>query len=324
MTTPTRWWRCLGWIGLALACGGSAEAAEKWVRVEADGVTVYSEASQADATELLVDYLGYRHTLETLFGEPGRHLGPVHVLLYRNQKGLGTIAGDNPNAMLMTTAAMAGVDGDVVLALSENVERRKALRAIYEFDTIMSLQRMGYFLPLWMEQGTGAVMSTLDSGRDRCEVGSSISWMIDKLGNDSWLAWDEISAMRPTSYAYINPTTFANFSAQSWAMMRVILQQDPAKAGARFHALVEEVRRHPHADVAAANVLGIKPGEVTATLKRQLRACGRIVVSFDPAAAAGHVRVDAAPEAELDVAIASLMLVNNNSGGADVLLQKAV
>ena len=323
MTTPTPWWRCIGGTILALALAATAGAAEKWIRLEADGVTVYSEATQGEASELLVNYLGYRHTFETLFGQADHPLGPVHVLLYRNQKSLGKIAADNPDPMMMTTALSAAVDGDVAVALSVTVERQKALRSIFEFDTIMGLQRTGYFLPLWMEQGTGVVMSTLDLEKDGCVVGSTVDWMAGKLGNEQWLSWEKVSGIRLNTSAYGTPATFQLFTAQSWALMRTVLQQDPARARERFLALVEEVRKNHQAEAAVAKVLQLDRAAVTAAVKRQLRPAPKIVVPFDREAAASHIKVTPAPEEEVDVAIASLMLVHENRSGADVLLQRA-
>lgn len=324
MTTPTPWRRCVGLLLVSAGLATSAGAAEKWIRVEAEGVTVYTEASASDASEFLGQYLGYRHTFAALFGQADRPLGPVHVLLYRNQKSLGKIARDNPEANLMTTALTGAVDGDVVLALSVNVERRNALKSIYEFNTIVDLQRTGYFVPLWVEHGTGVIMSTLETEKDHCVAGSTVDWMVGKLTNDPWLSWEKISSIRVNTPTYNTPATFQLFTAQAWTLMRMVLQQDPTKARERFLALVDEVRKTPLADAAVAKVLQVDPSMVTPMAKRQLHPSGKIVVPFDRAQAVSHIKVDAAPEAEMDVAVASLMLVNNNAEGADVLLQRAM
>lgn len=324
MTTRASWWKCVGFLVAAVALPGAAGAAEKWVRVESGGVTVYSEASVEDATQFLVNYLGYRHTFTTLFGRADRPLGPVHVLLFRKQKSLGKISGDVEGASKVAVALTSMADGDVILGLSLDSDRQNALRIIYEFDTICGLKRSGYFLPLWMEQGTGAVLSTLAMEKDACVVGASFSAMAGTLGNDKWLPWEKVSAARPNSTTYNTPATFQLFAAQSWGLMRLVLQSDPGRARERFLGLVEEVRRTPQADLAAAKVLQLEPAAVREAIFRQVRRTDVISVPFDRGQARTRIKADAAPGVEVAVAIASLTLTHGSRAAADIELQRAI
>ncbi|MEO6875623.1 MAG: hypothetical protein ABI222_12460 [Opitutaceae bacterium] len=304
--------------------GTSAGAAEKWVRLEAEGVTVYSEVSAANATEFLINYVGFRHTFQSVLGRDNQPLGPVHIVLYRKRASLGKITGESPDVTMVTVALTAMLDGDVVLGLSEDGDRTKALRAILEFDTICSLKRQGYFLPLWMEQGSGEVLSTLEMEKDSCVMGPSIDWMIGALGNEKWIPWERFSRIQTTSADYTIPESFRIYAAQSWALMRTVLLRDPAKARERFRALVNEVHRNPLANSAVAKILQVGPQAVPSEMNRTMRQGGRLVVPFDRALARSKITRADAPPVEVAVAVASLTLIHGSVAAEDGALQRAI
>lgn len=319
MKVPISWRHCMVGMLIALGCATNARAADKWIRLEAEGVTLYSEAPASDATEFMVSYLGYRHTFATLFGRADQPLAPVHILLYRKRESVTKISGAS-DVLALTALA----DGDVILAMSMDSDRKSALQTIFEFDTASGLQRIGYFLPLWMEQGTGSVMATLAMEKDNCVVGARIDWMGGTLTNEKWMEWDRLSHVRTGTVDYAKAENFQVFAAQSCAMMRLVLLREPDKAREHFLALVDEIHRTPRADLAVAKVMNIEAAAVMPEVKRQMRENGRLAVPFDRQEARGKIKTDSAPPVDVAVDVASLTIAHNsNSVAADAALQRA-
>lgn len=308
-------------LGVLAAVLPRAAAAEPdWLRLEADGVVVVSDAKRKDATEFLLGYLAYRTAFTALLLPEGRNPGPVCILLFRDRSSLEECVGEPRERLLALTAE---VDGEVYVAMSVGGDRRDALTMIYEMDTLFGLRRLGHFLPLWVEHGMGAVFSSLRVTKAGCVVGGPAEPHPEVLGSAHWLPWGLVGQMSTTMDEYRVPPVFQLFVAQSWGAMRAVLLSRPDATRAQFSALVAAVRRNEAPDEVLVRVLGIERGEVPAYLKKCARQSTTLTVPFDAAAARARIKVATATEAEVCVRRASMIQTQPNPDRAMLLLLRA-
>lgn len=317
-------WNRVLWIAGVIACGCAAATAatpSPWIRLEASGVTIFSNASAKDATAFTTGYLAYRHAVRQLIAPPNRELGPINVILFQTRQELGQIRHDTIRTDLALTTEL---DGDAIIAVAVEGNRQQALQIAFEFDTMRSLSQMGYFFPLWMGRGIAAAMSTVRVNDTSCIVGDPLDSMATELKKRSWLPWSEVSAMRPNSPAYGSSETFGIFAAQSWALVRAAMITEPDKARSHFQALAAEVRSTRQAEMAVAKVLGLAPEKLLSGLKEQAGRKGPVVLPYDAVAAKNSVRVSPVEDWEVALFKAKLMQGFSRHDAAESELAKAV
>src|SRR5581483_651813 len=97
-------------------------------------------------------------------------------------------------------------DNRAVLALAVDGDRYEALKNTFLFDTMFMLPRVGVNTPLWIRQGTGEVLSTLELSKGQCVVGREIEGFTEMLrkgksmdaeaaGLKQPLPWDRVLSM---------------------------------------------------------------------------------------------------------------------------------
>jgi tetratricopeptide (TPR) repeat protein len=308
-------------MGLLLALLPRATAAEvEWSRLEADGVVVLSDGNRKDATEFLLGYLAYRKAFAELLLPEGRELGPVCILLFRRRAALEECVGGPDERLLALTAE---VDGEVYVAMPVEGDRKEALTVTYEMDTIFGLRRLGLFLPLWVEHGTGTFFSTLRVTKAGCVVGGPSQRHSALLREERWLPWSFVGGMHLEAGEYRVPAVFRMFVAQSWAGVRAVLLSRPEAPTRPFAALVGAVRRGEGPDDVLARVLGLERGVVPAYLKKLAWQATTLTVPFDAATARARIKATTATEAEVCVRRASLIQTQQNPDRAMLLLLRA-
>ena len=177
-------------------------AKDAWIRVEGDGIVVLSDAAQKDAVEFAVNYSAFRRAFNEWFVPAGRRLPPTHLVLFRRRATLLKYCSGPQGWDVEKTVFTSGVDGSALLALSLAGDRQRPLETVFEYDTAWSLARIGYFLPLWMGQGAGEVMSTLRIEKGGSILGRDPGDIVSSLGNEDWFPWDRFSRIQTVSPEY--------------------------------------------------------------------------------------------------------------------------
>jgi len=312
------------WLFLAIGLMSSAlDAAPKWQRLETDGFTIYSDASATDIKEFAVNYTAFRQVMTDFFMPAGRKLAPSIFILFRKESSLkkyGPVSEDDDFNLLTFTAQ---VDGSALLAVAISGDRDRACEMVFEFETVLALQRAGYFLPTWMTQGTGMVLSNLEVGKDRCSFGADIDGYSDLFMNQGkQLPWDEFFRTGRDSDEYKGRSAGGIFHAQAWALMHWVLlsQKNP---GEQFAKLAAAIREKGYLE-SVEEITGVKARNLSVAVGKHLS--GR-VPTFECAFDAQKVRMGfqlvPAPEAELHVQFANLLVAAGRHDEASKELEQA-
>ncbi len=299
-----RFWLVIGvWAGV---CHGEGQAATKWTKVQADDFVVLSDASEKDAVEFTVGYSAFRHTLRE-FLVPGAVLPPSTVVVFRRQD---TLQGYVPQPKSRDTEMVSfstEVDAEALVALSLGGDRAQALELTYEFETMWVLRRLGYFLPVWMGQGAGEVLASLQVKKDKCVLGDGPERMESRWRQTTPIAWEKFFNLHNESPEYAGKRADGMVQAQAWALMhRILLGGDGGRE--RFEALAGKLRTATGPEAVEA-VLGVAPQDLTKEIaKHFLRRNTRREIPFDSARVRAALKPVAASEPEVQVHLANLLV----------------
>jgi len=306
-------------IGVSFAC-----AAPVWQRLETDDFTIYSDASAYDIKEFAVNYTAFRQIVGELLMPPGRRPPRSTLLLFKRGSSLkkyGPISKDDDFNLLTYTVQ---VDDSALLALAVSGTRKRACEVAFEFETVFALQRAGYFLPIWISQGTGMVMSSLEVEKGKCRIGAdSDGPSTFFLNSGDQLPWDKFFLTGRGSDEYTGKKLPGVFQAQACALMNWVLlsKQHPRET---FAVLVARIREKSFLE-AVEDTTGVKTKEFTTAISRHLNARKNdYEFPFDEQKVQAGLRLSPAPEAEVHVQLANMLAAAERYDEASNELKQAL
>ncbi len=301
-------------VSLTMIClnGPLIHAKSTWVRASTDEVIVISDAPQKAVTEYVVKYSAFRQAFINLLTPTGRRPPPMVLLLFANQAELKSHLADSKDNLI---AFSTEIDRTALTALANSGDPEGDLATAFEFDTICSLQRVGYFLPLWMTQGTGEVMSTLRIKNGQCIIDANRS-QSDSVWRDlRVLPWKHFFEFYQSAPEYKGPKAEGMYQAQAWATMTAILfkEKTPREQFARLAG------KFPTEEgiQAVSEMLGVPEDKFTETVQRQLIHNTVVAIPYDEKTILADIKIRPAEQCEVmayrgEVLIASGRIAEGN------------
>jgi tetratricopeptide (TPR) repeat protein len=309
---------------LAVCFGISfAGAAPVWQRLDTDDFTIYSDASVNDLKDFAVNYSAFRQVLADLFMPAGRKPSRSTLILFKKGSSLkkyGPVSKDHDFNLLTFTAQ---VDDSALLALAISGDQKHACELAFEFETVFALRRAGCFLPIWMSQGAGMVLSSLKVEKGKCMLGDDIngySWIFRDSGE--LLPWDKFFLTGRDSDEYKGKKQAGVFQAQAWGLMIWLLfsQHHPRET---FEALAANVRAKSYLE-AVQDTTGLESEQfvtaITAHLKQRNHG---YQCPFDEQKVRASLQLSPAPEVEVHVQLANLLVAAERYAEASNELNQA-
>ncbi len=309
----------LGFV--AFTCVASVRAADKWLKLQTKDLIVYSDGSPKDVVEFAVGYTAFRQVFRELF-QPPQQPPPAKVLLFRR---LGTLqrhlpAPEHKESEMLSFST--DVDGDELLALAVDGDRHQALSETIQFETVWALRRAGYFVPIWMSQGAGEALDSLEVRKDRVRVGEWANDYYDQWQEGPTIGWKHFFEIGTDSPEYVGPKAHGVFHGQAWALMHRILFGSE-KTSETFAALALKLRDGDPLEAVSAT-LGVPPDRFDRELVRHLHSKNaNREFPFDADALRRQLTTVPAPEAEVNVQLANLLFAAGKSNDAELELAKA-
>ncbi|MDD2762630.1 MAG: hypothetical protein PHE83_01495 [Opitutaceae bacterium] len=282
-----------------------------------------TDASQKDAVECLVGYAAFRHVFNECLAPAGRRPPPTRLVLFRRLSTFQQYCGNTNMENLQRCSLTFEVDRHAVVAFSLAGDRRDAMRTIFLFDTVWSLQRVGYSLPLWVIQGAGEVLSTLRLKKGECILGEEPDGYWHLLDYEQWFSWPQFSDIDTASPEYYAFERHGVYYAQAWALMHMTLLGGPTGIRDRFEALAAQVRETPRADETVAAVLHLDAKRMEQEINRHLRKDLQVKIPFDEKTVRAGLKVSPVSECEVRLQLANLLLTAGKNDEANLELQRA-
>ena len=313
---------CFVLAGAVLGIHSDLLARAKWLRAATDDVYIISDASPKAVSEYVVKYSAFRRAFIELLAPAGHRPPPVILLLFRDQSELTDYLAKSKGASDIV-AYSAEVDNNALLALTDSGDREAALSLAFEFDTIWSLRRAGYFLPLWMAQGTGEVIASLRIKKDHCVIDGELGRVETTWRERTALAWPRFFEIGTTSPEYMGKQANGIYQAQAWALMNLILLREgsPRQQFERLAKTIQETHRDQEAVEA---MLGAPAAKFETVIARQLRENHPRSIPFDESAILAHLKIEPADQSEVDVRLGDLLIANGREREGDAAVDRAV
>lgn len=316
--------RRAGLLLVALCWLNLAGAAPVWQRLDTDGFTIYSDGSPNDIKEFAVNFAAFRQVLRELFLPAGRPLPRSTLILFRKASSLkkyGPVAKDDDFTLTTFTSQL---DDSPLIVLALSGDRERAWEMLFEFETVFALQRAGYFLPIWMTQGTGMVLASLEVEKGKATVGRNIGDRADVfLNSGDSLPWDKFFQIGRGSEEYQGKKQAGVFQTQAWALMHWILLSGKSPRES-FERLATKIREKGFME-AVEEATGVPSKQFTARISSHLnKGKSSYRFLFDERTTRAGLQLVAAADAEVHAQLANVLAAAERFDESAIELNQAM
>ena len=295
-----------------------AERNNAWNELEGDGFVILSDARPRDVDRFALAYSAFYRAFENLFVTESRRLSKSTLLLFASDSELHSHLAKETGSKLETLGFSIDVDGAPISVFSIEGSPERTLQTAFEAEGMWAIRRLGYFMPVWMTQGAGQVLSTVEVEKGRYVVGRDTRDFAGDLRVNNWLKWDRFFDVHTGSKEY-QVTGTSIFHAQAWALMHWILSKDD-RGSQRFRQLVEELRTKTALN-AVQTVMNEKADRLRDAIESHLRKAAKGTrVGFDEKAVRAAWKLRPASPARVAAARAEVLARSGRTAEADVLL----
>lgn len=309
----------LGWL---VSSSPVPAAPAEWRQVESKDFTLLSDADPRDIEQFCLAYAAFREVLTTLFAPDRATLVRPTLVVFRSERALADHVPPSTRRDFKTQVYTTEIDGAPITTLTVAGEWTRALQTAFEAETMWTLRRLGYRLPLWMSQGTGQVLSTVRAQRGVCVFGEDDNRFVTPLRRRGWLEWDRFFDVHTGSPEYAGRDSEGLFHAQAWALMHWLLLKDD-QGRERFKDLAERWRTEGSLE-AVATVAQRPIDTLTREIGRYINTKAQIRrIPFDSAAIKAAWRIGPADTVRLEVCRAALLESSGRLPAADAALKRA-
>lgn len=284
----------------------SIAGAATWQQLEAPGFTLLSDASKREIEGFALNYAAYREALKVLFVPEGQRLPPSTLVLFRSQSQFEKHARKSQRDGYEMKASSMEMDGRPLVALAVDGDRARAQELAFEFETIWALRRLGYLVPIWMSQGSGRLLSSLELKKGECVFGDGRSSRDLYRRSSGWIDWPRFFDIHTGSPEYAGSRADGMYHEQAWGLMHWILLRDEGGVD-RFRRLAQRWRE-TSALLAVEEVMGESSKNFSREVRRYvLREAEPRRLAFDEAATRASWTLSAADPARVHTTLAYLL-----------------
>lgn len=315
------WVRALVWVVALATTAVPAVAREGWQQLTGPDFTVLSDARVRDLERFALEYAAYRQTVREFFApEHGRMPRPV-IVLFRRERDFEQHAPKSTKRDFKLAVFTTEIDSLALLTLPLEGDRRRALRLAFEFDTIWTLRRLGFFVPTWMSQGAGEVLSTHRLNRGERLVGVGGDTYPSALQQEGLMRWQKFFGIGVGSAEYDGAKATGQFHAQAWGLMHWLLLSE-GDGRVRFRELAARLRQE-EPQRAVELVMGVDDLERAG--RRHVHGSRTVQRRpFDEAGTRAGWTIAAARPVEVQVYLADLLAASGSIAEADWQVEQAL
>lgn len=301
--------------GLTARAGAAAPV---WRKIEAPDFVLYSDAPERAAMDCAVRYAVFRSAFRQLFVPPGHTMPSSIVIAFRNADEFERIAPkpQRRDRDLHIVNTHVELDGVACSAFSIGSDRDAALRLTFEFETIWAMPHLGYYVPLWMAQGAGEILSNLEVRKDRCLLGADDHPRVGEA-----IPWPKFFGVSSSSKTYQDMNALPDYLNQAWGLMHWVLFNDSG-IGPRFSDLAHRLRTNVPEE-AVSQAMATTPEHFNTAIRDHFRH-GRypIALPVDEAAIRASFHLGAVDPAEITARTAELLLSTERAAEAEVQIEQ--
>lgn len=239
-----------------------ATAAEHWIELRTENFEMYTSNSAAQAVAVLQNLEQVRSIFSTMGWFNTRHAEAIKIIAFRSESEFAPYR-DN-NAAVAFFQHMRNRDYIVI----QDFKPEHSGTAVHEL-THLAMDRAGFTLPLWLDEGLADLYSTLDSVDGAPVVGKPLSARLTVLANQPWIDLRTLTGATPGSRYYTQRDDLAIFYAESWALTHMLALSE--RYSGRFQQFFSSLSSGKSASQAFRDVYGKSERAVALDLRAYLR-----------------------------------------------------
>ena len=214
----------------ALVCG-NASAAEQWIRFSTPHVEVVTDAGVGKGREVLRRFEQIRQVLlKTTASQPKSGL-PIRIFVFRTDKEFSEYK--DPRRKSMAGFYQPGRDRDYIAMQNTGAE---IYRIVFHEYVHVVMRYTGAPVPLWLNEGTAELFSTVETTNSQIRLGEVIAPHILALRHEKLIDLAALMAVDRDSPLYNEQNKVGIFYAESWALVHM-LNMTPAYSPGRHKFL---------------------------------------------------------------------------------------
>jgi len=235
----------------------SAAAEARWIRVDTDHFTLFSNTPPAQTKELGRRVEQLRGALEMISPNSGRSASiPTSIYLLRDDEPFSS---QRSWAGYFTTST----DGNYVAINVDSGERPEEI--IFHEYVHEWLEEHLPEVPLWLNEGLAEYYSTFTVEGGRAEIGRYVKQHVDWLRARPMIPVSELLLVNTSSPDYHEQDRVGTFYAQSWALVHYLVADRDRRAGLERYLAAIQQRKDPI--VAFSEGWGLTPEQAQTELR---------------------------------------------------------
>jgi tetratricopeptide (TPR) repeat protein len=216
---------------LLLPVSAAVSAEQQWIQVTSSNFELFTTAGEKRAREAVLHFEQVRSFFLKATGLNPSSKGRVRIVAFQSDKEY------KPYRVNEGTAAYAGGGRDRDEIVTRSIEVENYRLAVHEYIHI--LLKPWQNLPLWLNEGTADLYSTLRPIGKKVQVGDLLPARLRELHETRWLDIDALCAVDHSSPWYNERNKQGTFYAESWALMHMIFLDNDyrPKSGEFLHLI---------------------------------------------------------------------------------------
>ncbi len=278
-------------------------AAENWIRLDTAHFEMYTTNGQKQATAALQIFEQVRSFFLERSVSKSVPATPVRVIAFRSEKEY------RPYRLNEGAFAYYTRSRKVDYIVMQDIDATHYHAAVHEY-THLIVEHLKLNLPIWLNEGTADLYSTLEAEGKKTIVGKPIPEDVAILRSQQWLPLNTLFSVDHDSPYYNQRDKMQIFYAESWALTHMLTLGKAYIANfPKFLAAVSA--RRPIAD-CFETVYGKSIAQVDADLHAYLQQAAVQVSVFDSKLEKPDLEPDVAPASDpsLNLALADLLACN--------------
>lgn len=204
----------------------------KWVRVQSNDIEVLSNAGAGTAREALRRFEQIQHVFRSRTQQRNITALPVRIWVFRSEDDFRPVQVSDSAAGYY----QPGNDRDYIVM---QVSSTDLYRVVYHEYSHLLMRHAGYRLPVWLNEGTAELFSTVVFDKSEVRIGDLIQSHILTLRDEMSLDLGALLTVDHSSPHYNERGKSGIFYAQSWALVHMLNFSPEYQPGlANFIAMV--------------------------------------------------------------------------------------
>lgn len=207
---------------------------DAWLRMQTANFELFTDAGERTGRAILQQFERVHSFFELAYSNQRANPKPVCLIVFRSAKEYQLYS---PNEVAAAYFQPGNMRDFIVMTAAVTDAPRVP---IHEYTHLM-IHQSGQRIPLWMNEGTAELFSTMETRGPKVLVGAVIPGHLAVLAREQWIGLDTLLAADHSSPIYNEKDDAGIFYAESWLLVHMLMLDSGYRPHVReFTAALQE------------------------------------------------------------------------------------